>query len=96
MSALAAATVFSALGDPARLAIVEALRGGATCVYELTAALRMSQNLLSYHLRILREAGLISGERSGRRIEYRIEPGALRQLQTTVALLMPVLEEVVR
>jgi ArsR family transcriptional regulator len=56
----------------------------------------MPQNLLSYHLRILREAGLISGERSGRRIEYRIEPGAIHNLQVTVASLMPVLEEAAR
>jgi len=92
----ARAATFSALGDPARLAIIEALRGGTTCVCELTPVLGMPQNLLSYHLRILREAGLISGERSGRRIEYRIEPDAIYHLQVTVASLMPVLEGAVR
>ena len=34
----------------------------------------MAPNLLSYHMRILREAGLVSGSRNGRRIDYRIEP----------------------
>ena len=92
----ARAAVFSALGDPARLAIIEALRGGTTCVCELTPALEMPQNLLSYHLRILREAGLISGERSGRRIEYHIEPDAIHHLQATVASLMPKLEGAAR
>jgi ArsR family transcriptional regulator len=90
------AATFNALGDPARLAIIEALRGGTTCVCELTPALGMPQNLLSYHLRILREAGLISGERSGRRIEYRIEPSAIHDLQRSVASLLPTLAEAPR
>jgi ArsR family transcriptional regulator len=92
----ARAATFNALGDPARLAIIEALRRGTTCVCELTPALGMPQNLLSYHLRILREAGLISGERSGRRIEYRIESEAIRELQRSVASLLPELEEASR
>jgi ArsR family transcriptional regulator len=40
----------------------------------------MAPNLLSYHLRILREAGLVVGSRRGRRIEYRVKPVALREL----------------
>jgi ArsR family transcriptional regulator len=40
----------------------------------------MAPNLLSYHLRILREAGLVEGTRRGRRIEYRARPAGLREL----------------
>jgi ArsR family transcriptional regulator len=40
----------------------------------------MAQNLLSYHLRVLREAGLVRGTRRGRRIEYRVRPAALQAL----------------
>jgi ArsR family transcriptional regulator len=76
-----AAGAFSALGDPARLAILEALRRGTRCVCDLVPQLGLAQNLLSYHLRILREAGLVRGARRGRRIEYRIEPAVLRALQ---------------
>jgi DNA-binding transcriptional ArsR family regulator len=41
----------------------------------------MAQNLLSYHLRILREAGLVVGRRSGRRIEYEVRAEVLRGLR---------------
>ncbi len=42
--------------------------------------LGMAPNLLSYHMRILREAGLVSGRRNGRRIDYRIEPQGFEAL----------------
>jgi len=75
------AAAFSALGDPARLAILDALRGGTRCVCELAPRLGLAQNLLSYHLRILREAGLVSGSRRGRRIEYTIETDGIELLR---------------
>jgi len=65
---------FAALGDPTRLAILEHLRGDTRCLCEMQEDLGMAPNLLSYHMRILREAGLVSGSRNGRRIDYRIEP----------------------
>jgi ArsR family transcriptional regulator len=74
------ATALGALGDPARLAIVRNLQEGTTCVCELAPSLGMAPNLLSYHLRILREAGLVEGTRRGRRIDYRVRPAALREL----------------
>lgn len=40
----------------------------------------MAPNLLSYHLRILREAGLVEGTRRGRRIEYRVRRSVIRDL----------------
>lgn len=42
----------------------------------------MAPNLLSYHMRILREAGLVSGARRGRRIDYRLEPDGLALLRS--------------
>jgi ArsR family transcriptional regulator len=83
------ALAFSALGDPARLAVLEALHGGTRCVCDLVPQLGLAQNLLSYHLRVLREAGLVRGARRGRRIEYTIEPAALRVLQRELAELDP-------
>jgi ArsR family transcriptional regulator len=72
---------YRALADPARLAILEALSGRTRCVCELGPQLGMAQNLLSYHLRILREAGLVVGRRSGRRIEYEVRAEVLRGLR---------------
>lgn len=72
---------FSALGDPARLAILERLGDGTRCLCELREDLSMAPNLLSYHMRILREAGFVSGERRGRRIDYRLEPDGLAALR---------------
>ena len=71
---------FGALGDPARLAVLRALQGGTTCVCELAPKLNMAPNLLSYHLRILRETGLVEGTKRGRRIEYRVRHMALQEL----------------
>jgi len=67
-------TVFRALGDPTRLRVIELLAGGQRCACEIQAALDVSANLLSHHLKVLREAGLIDGERRGRWIDYRLEP----------------------
>jgi ArsR family transcriptional regulator len=74
------ADAFGALGDPARLAMLRELQGGTTCVCELAPKLGMAPNLLSYHLRILREAGLVEGTRRGRRIDYRVRSVALQEL----------------
>jgi ArsR family transcriptional regulator, arsenate/arsenite/antimonite-responsive transcriptional repressor len=76
---------FGALADPARLEILARLTAEPRCVCELRDDLGMASNLLSYHLRILREAGFVHGERLGRRIEYRLEPGALERLARDVA-----------
>ncbi len=62
------------------MAVLRELREGVRCVCELAPSLGMAQNLLSYHLRVLREAGLVEGSRRGRRIEYRLRPEAIRGL----------------
>jgi ArsR family transcriptional regulator len=75
---------FAALGDRARLAILGLLREGTPCVCELAPQLDMAPNLLSYHLRVLREAGLIEGRRRGRRTEYRVRASALQELAADI------------
>jgi ArsR family transcriptional regulator len=71
--------VFGALADPARLVLLRELQWGTRCVCELAPRLAMAPNLLSYHLRILREAGIVEGSRQGRRVEYRVRPVALQE-----------------
>jgi len=66
------AGVFQALSDATRLQVVDMLRGGERCVCELTDALDASQSRLSFHLRVLKEAGLVLDRREGRWIYYRL------------------------
>jgi len=71
---------FHALADETRLLIVDLLASGERCVCELTEALDIRQSLLSFHLRTLKEAGVIRDRREGRWIFYRLEREALRTL----------------
>ena len=68
----AAAELLRALASPTRIAIVLSLRDDAQCVHELVGALGLSQPLVSQHLRVLKDAGVVHGERSGREIIYRL------------------------
>jgi ArsR family transcriptional regulator len=65
------------LAEPIRLRVVEALRDGERCVCDLTSDLDLAQSKLSFHLRVMKEAGLISARQEGRWIYYRLEPSAL-------------------
>jgi len=73
--------VFSALGDPIRLLVLDQLAQGEKCVCELQKTIGIAPNLLSYHLRVLREASLVETSRRGRWIDYRIAPTARRLIQ---------------
>lgn len=63
------------LADPIRLAIVRLLTGGPRHVKDLNADLRLDGNLLSHHLRVLREGGLCIAERDGKAVTYRLADG---------------------
>jgi ArsR family transcriptional regulator len=71
-----AARMFHALGDETRLRILVHLRDGECCVCDLTDACGAAQSRLSYHLRILKEAGILRDRRDGRWSYYCIEPAA--------------------
>jgi len=72
--------IFQALADPSRRAIFEALARGETAVKELTARFDISQPAISQHLAVLKDAGLVSSRREGRRVYYRVEPQGLQPL----------------
>lgn len=80
-----ARTLLKALADPIRLQVIEALGGGECCVCELTEELGLAQSKLSFHLKVLREAGLLADRQSGRWIYYRLQPEALEQLRGWLA-----------
>jgi DNA-binding transcriptional ArsR family regulator len=77
-----AAEVMDALGDPTRRAVLELLREGERPVGELAARLPVSRPAVSQHLRVLREAGLVTERRDGTRRLYRVDPGGLAALRT--------------
>src|SRR5438270_2091269 len=68
----AAGDLLRALAAPVRIAIVLELRAADRCVHELVAALGVTQPLISQHLRVLKAAGVVSGERHGREVVYRL------------------------
>lgn len=72
-AASAAATSFRALADPTRLTIAVALRdGGELCGCDLSWIIERSQNLVSHHLRALRDSGLVASRREGKMVLYEL------------------------
>jgi DNA-binding transcriptional ArsR family regulator len=67
-----AGELLRALAAPVRIAIVLQLRDGHRCVHELVDALATTQPLISQHLRVLKSAGVVHGERRGREVVYRL------------------------
>jgi ArsR family transcriptional regulator len=77
------AQVFKALGDPVRLRLVSLIgahQGGEACVCDLTDAFDLTQPTISHHLKVLREAGIITSERRGTWVYYRLVPAALERM----------------
>jgi ArsR family transcriptional regulator len=68
-------TIFKALADGTRLRVLKLLGRGELCVCEIAAALDMDQPRLSFHLRILKEAGIVQVRRQERWIVYRLSAG---------------------
>ncbi|MGH3826473.1 MAG: ArsR/SmtB family transcription factor [Pseudonocardiaceae bacterium] len=81
--------LFKAMGDPVRLRLLSLIAshdGGEACVCDLSGVFELTGPTISHHLRVLREAGLISGQRRGTWVYYRIELEVLRRLS---AVLVP-------
>ena len=68
----AAGDLLRALAAPVRISIVLQLREAPRCVHELVDALEVTQPLISQHLRVLKSAGVVRGERSGREVVYHL------------------------
>ncbi|MEO3786268.1 metalloregulator ArsR/SmtB family transcription factor [Actinocorallia sp. B10E7] len=83
------AQVFKALADPVRLRLlnlIAASEGGEACVCDLTGLFELSAPTISHHLKVLRQAGLITGDRRGTWVYYRVVPPALTRLSGLFAL----------
>jgi ArsR family transcriptional regulator len=84
-----AVRLFHALSDETRLGILDMLRDGERCVCDLQADLDAAQSRLSFHLRVLREAGLVTDRKEGRWSYYTIVPEALAEIHDHVVALRP-------
>ena len=80
--------VFKAFADPTRARIVTELADGGLCVGALAYRLGVTHSAISQHLRILREAGFVDGERQGYRVHYSLDRDRIREVSAQVALWM--------
>jgi ArsR family transcriptional regulator len=87
-----AAGLFKAMGDPHRLAILATLARAEdeVCVCDFTAGLPLNQPTVSHHLRILRESGLVTSERRGTWVYYRLAESARAAVGDALDAIFPV------
>src|SRR5881392_3473427 len=84
-----AVELFHALSNETRLGIIELLRKGERCVCELTDTLDAAQSRLSFHLRVLKDAGVVRDRKDGRWVHYELVPEAFEEVETLVAAMKP-------
>jgi ArsR family transcriptional regulator len=72
--------LFHALSDGTRLSIIQRLRLGERCVCDLTDAMDAAQSRLSFHLKVLKDAGLVTDRREGRWMYYTLNPDTLTEM----------------
>lgn len=75
-----AARWFHALSDPTRVEIIRRLSHGECCVCDLQDTLDAAQSRLSFHLRVLKEAGIVTDRRDGRWVHYTVRRDALDEM----------------
>lgn len=75
LSSSACASKLAVLADPTRLEVLEILSTGPRNVKEINGSLHLAQNLLSHHLKVLREAGLVLSSRDGKAVRYELSKG---------------------
>ena len=84
-----ASQLFHALSDETRLGILEKLRGGELCVCDLQDNLEAAQSRLSFHLRVLKDAGVVTDRKEGRWSYYSIAPEALAEVHDLAVAMQP-------
>ena len=82
-----AAQLFHALSDETRLGILEMLRGGEQCVCDLQSTFDATQSRLSYHLKVLKAAGIVTDRVEGRWSYYSLVPDALGEAHDVIRTL---------
>jgi ArsR family transcriptional regulator, arsenate/arsenite/antimonite-responsive transcriptional repressor len=80
---------FQAVAEETRFRIVQRLAGGERCVCDLQEELDAAQSRLSFHLKKLKEAGVVADRREGRRVYYSLVPGALEEMRAFLGEVKP-------
>jgi ArsR family transcriptional regulator len=78
---------FRALSDETRVLILEQLRDGEQCVWALTQSFNTGQSRLSFHLRVLKDAGLVIDRPEGRSVYYTLNHKAIQEAETIITRL---------
>lgn len=81
--------LFHALSDETRLEIIDLLRRGERCVCELTDTLDAAQSRLSFHLRVLKDAGIVRDRKDGRWVYYELDSEVFEEMETLVSAMKP-------
>jgi ArsR family transcriptional regulator len=81
--------LFHALSDETRLEIIELLRRGERCVCELTDTLDAAQSRLSFHLRVLKDAGIVRDRKDGRWVYYELDSEVFEEMETLISAMKP-------
>ncbi len=87
LSTKKAVELFHALSDETRLALLDRLKDGEQCVCELMDAMKATQSRLSFHLKVLKDAGLVEDRREGRWMYYSLSAQAIEELEGLVGSL---------
>ena len=85
----AVAQRFQALSDPTRLQLLARLRHGERCVCDLMDVLDAAQSRLSFHLRVLKDAGIVRDRKQGRWVYYELDRDAFEEVNDLVSSLKP-------
>ena len=83
------AELFHALSDETRIELIHLLRKGERCVCDLTSALDAAQSRLSFHLKVLKDAGLVSDRKQGRWVHYELNVQAFAEAHRLLTGLEP-------
>ena len=84
-----AAQIFHALSDETRLEIIQRLLDGERCVCDLTDALDAAQSRLSFHLKTLKDAGIVNDRKAGRWVYYTLDRDSFGELEDLVKSIKP-------
>jgi ArsR family transcriptional regulator, arsenate/arsenite/antimonite-responsive transcriptional repressor len=89
-------TLFKALSDETRLRILKLLEGGELCVCHVVAAFDMSQSKVSFHLGVLKAAGLLKDRKEGKWMHYKIDDSDLFRRLLLLSVIEKIPEETLR
>lgn len=83
------AELFHALSDETRIGLIHLLRKGERCVCDLTSALDAAQSRLSFHLKVLKDAGIVTDRKQGRWVHYELNEEAFAEAHRLLTGLEP-------